>query len=152
MSASLDVEKLRRHVLSHEELRDAIAYVLNKNTGVPREEAEKDAGKMSNYILDFFGYSDRIIDNVLESSDRGNFYMMEDEKILSTDREEVNLLKGKVWRIKYWMLNKRKILEFAEAYQKGPVEEDLAKVYQNGEITDGMWKREEGQISEGTDG
>jgi len=136
-------EQLNGYIISPCELKDAIAYALSKK--VNGSEIEENAKALAEYFLNFFGYSDRIIDNVLLPSDRNNFYDMEDEGILGTDREEVNLIKGPVWRIKYWVLNKRNIIEFAKAYNKlknSPPEEDPAAVYLSNEITEEMWKRE----------
>ena len=60
-------------------------------------------------VLNFFGYSDRIIDNILEPEDRDAFYMMEDAGILTTEREETTLYDGREWRIHYWLFRHDKI-------------------------------------------
>jgi hypothetical protein len=62
-------------------------------------------------VLNFFGYSDRIIDNVLEPEDRDMFYMLEDATILTTEREETTLYDGREWRINYWLFRKDKIAQ-----------------------------------------
>lgn len=69
---------------------------------------------MAQHILNFFGYSERIIDNVLEPDDRDAFYMLEDSGILTTEREETTLYDGREWRIHYWRFRKERIFELAD--------------------------------------
>ena len=59
--------------LTVEELTYAIMKSPN-NKGLPEEQAYD----IARHVLNFFGYSDRIIDNVLEPEDRDMFYMLED--------------------------------------------------------------------------
>lgn len=77
--------------------------------GMRREDAEAIAG----HILNFFGFNERIIDNVLEPDDRDTFYMLEDCGILETERDETTLYDGREWRIHYWMFRKERILRLA---------------------------------------
>ena len=70
---------------------------------------EDQAYELALRVLNFFGYSDRIIDNVLEPEDRDAFYMMEDAGILTTEREETTLYDGREWRIHYWLFRHDKI-------------------------------------------
>ncbi len=72
---------------------------------------EDEAYDLAHRVLNFFGYSDRIIDNVLESQDRGAFYQLEDVKILTTEREETTLYDGREWRIHYWLFKRDTIDE-----------------------------------------
>jgi len=65
------------------------------------------------HLINFFGYSDRVIDNMLEPEDRDAFYTMEDIGVLQTEREETTLFDGREWRIHYWILNVSKIIELA---------------------------------------
>ena len=87
---------------------------------------EDDAYELAHRVLNFFGYSDRIIDNVLEAQDRGAFYMLEDARILSTEREETTLYDGREWRIHYWLFNRDAIdrLIRGESIQEGEPDED----------------------------
>ncbi len=62
--------------------------------------------------MDFFGFEDRIIDNVLEQKERKLFYLLHNEGILRTQREEITLPNGRRWRIHYWILKKQEILRF----------------------------------------
>jgi len=65
--------------------------------------------------MDLFGFDDRIIDNVLEHEERQLFYLLESEGILNTEREEVSLYDGRIWRIHYWLLKKNKILQYSHS-------------------------------------
>ncbi len=92
--------------LSLDELTTAI------RNGIDREGmAEEEAKGMAQHILNFFGYSERIIDNILEPEDRDAFYMLEDTGILTTEREETTLYDGREWRIHYWLFRKDRINE-----------------------------------------
>jgi hypothetical protein len=66
---------------------------------------------MAQHVMNFFGYSERIIDNILEPEDRDAFYMLEDTGILTTEREETTLYDGREWRIHYWLFKKERIFE-----------------------------------------
>lgn len=68
-----------------------------------------DAEDLALRILNFFGYSDRIIDNALETENRDAFYLLEDAGILTTEREETTLYDGREWRIHYWLFRHDKI-------------------------------------------
>jgi hypothetical protein len=67
-------------------------------------------------FMDLFGFDDRIIDNILDQPDRQLFYLLEARGIVETHREEITLYNGKKWRIRYWSLNKEKILRLAEKF------------------------------------
>ena len=121
-----------------EELTKAIMNSPN-NRGLP-EEAARDTAK---HVLNFFGYSDRIIDNVLEPEDRDTFYMLEDATILTTEREETTLYDGREWRINYWLFRKDKIRQLMSSEGKSKesdsnktIYDDLTKKYED------MWKRD----------
>ncbi len=60
-------------------------------------------------VLDFFGYEDRVIDNLLEREDRQLFYELQKHGILFAEREEMTLPDGRGWRIHYWHLDKKTI-------------------------------------------
>jgi len=69
-------------ILTIENLTKAIQNSVG-DQGIDKEEARR----MAEHMMNFFGYSDRIIDNILEPEDRDVFYMMEDSGILmSKDR------------------------------------------------------------------
>lgn len=85
-----------------------------RNSPNNRGMIEKEAQDLARHMLNFFGYSDRIIDNVLEPEDRDAFYMLEDAAILTTEREETTLYDGREWRIHYWLFRKDRIRNLME--------------------------------------
>src|SRR3972149_684174 len=95
--------------LTVEDLTRAIRNSIDR-AGMKDDEART----MAQHVLNFFGYSERIIDNVLEPEDRDAFYMLEDSGILTTDREETTLYDGREWRIHYWMFRKDRIQELVQ--------------------------------------
>lgn len=92
--------------LTVDDLTEAIRTSID-SSGMPEEEARA----MAQHVMNFFGYSERIIDNILEPEDRDAFYMLEDTGILTTEREETTLYDGREWRIHYWLFRKERIFE-----------------------------------------
>ena len=128
-------KSLNDSTLTLDELTLAIRNGIDKE-GMPDEQAKE----MAQHILNFFGYSERIIDNILEPEDRDAFYMLEDTGILTTEREETTLYDGREWRIHYWLFRKERIHELID--EKIPMEGDAAgslSVYD--ELTDEAWQR-----------
>jgi DNA-binding transcriptional ArsR family regulator len=122
--------------LTVEHLAHAIRNSIDKE-GMPEGEALS----MARHVMNFFGYSERIIDNVLEPEDRDAFYMLEDAGILTTEREETTLYDGREWRIHYWIFRKERIAELlrgSSAEGSGGIEG--ADVYN--EIPQEIWSRE----------
>mgnify|MGYP000903380286 FL=1 len=60
------------------------------------------AESIAEHALGFFGFSNRIIDNALEPTDRNLFYQLQDYDLLTTESEETVLWDGREWRIHYW--------------------------------------------------
>jgi len=129
-------DELAATTLTVEHLTKAIKNSIDKS-GMPEEEARA----MAQHVMNFFGYSERIIDNVLEPEDRDAFYMLEDAGILVTEREETTLYDGREWRIHYWMFRKDRIQELISGRARGlgALTEDI-NVYD--EIPDDIWSRE----------
>ena len=111
-------------IVTVEELTQAIRNSPD-NKGIPEEEAYD----IARHVLNFFGYSDRIIDNVLEPEDRDMFYMLEDATILTTEREETTLYDGREWRINYWLFRKDKIRQLMDDDGKNGNNEEEETVY-----------------------
>ena len=88
-----------------------LAMAISNRIGIEEEDAVRDA----NFVMDIFGFDDRVIDNVLEPEDRQLFYILEEEGMLTTEREETTLYDGREWRTHYWLFRKDKILASAEA-------------------------------------
>ena len=116
-------------IVTVEELTLAIKNSIDSSHGMVEEQAYE----LAHHVLNFFGYSDRIIDNILEPEDRDAFYMLEDAGILTTEREETTLYDGREWRIHYWLFRREKIAsmmmrsagESVETVQEESVYDDL---------------------------
>ena len=118
--------------LTVEDLTRAIRNSIDR-TGMKDEEARA----MAQHVLNFFGYSERIIDNVLEPEDRDAFYMLEDSGILTTEREETTLYDGREWRIHYWMFRKDRIAELVAAQRAKEEAARAPSVYDD--VPDDLW-------------
>ena len=118
--------------LSVDDLTRAIKNSIDR-TGMKEEEARS----MAQHVLNFFGYSERIIDNVLEPEDRDAFYMLEDSGILTTEREETTLYDGREWRIHYWMFRKDRIAELVAAQKAKEEAAKAASVYDD--VPEDFW-------------
>ena len=124
--------------LTVDDLTKAIKNSIDKS-GMETEAARA----MANHVLNFFGYSDRIIDNILEPEDRDAFYMLEDSGLLTTEREETTLYDGREWRIHYWLFRKEKIRQLVEAAgERERAEAEAADDMVYSDIPDDIWKRD----------
>lgn len=113
-----------------------LAMAIATRVGIDFESALRDA----NFVMDLFGFEDRIIDNVLEPEDRQLFYILEEEGMLTTEREETTIYDGRTWRTHYWFINKATILRYKEVEGVRKIErkeEDVTKIYK--EIPDEVW-------------
>ena len=121
-------------IVTLEDLAAAIATRVN----IDIESAMKDA----NFVMDLFGFEDRIIDNILEPEDRQLFYILEEEGMLITEREETTIYDGRSWRTHYWYLNKDMILRYREEKKekkrkRKDEEKEIVSVYE--ELPDELW-------------
>ncbi len=87
-----------------------LAMAISNRIGIPEEDAVRDA----NFVMDIFGFDDRVIDNVLEPEDRQLFYILEEEGMLTTEREETTLYDGREWRTHYWLFKKNQVFVMSE--------------------------------------
>ncbi|NLL95347.1 MAG: hypothetical protein GX224_06330 [Thermoplasmatales archaeon] len=122
-------------VITYEEFTRAI---VNSPRHVGEMQGDE-AAQVARNVLNFFGYYDRIIDNVLDPETRNMFYMLEDASLLTTEREETTLYDGREWRVHYWLFRRDRIAALAEA----PAEplrkvEEEESVY---EMDDSIWER-----------
>lgn len=109
-----------------------------KNSVDGRSMENRAARIMAEHVLNFFGYNQRIIDNILEQEDRDVFYMLEDAGLLTTEREETTLYDGREWRIHYWLFRREKIIDLIEEQaEKGEAGEEEETVYDG--VPDGVW-------------
>ncbi len=118
-------------------LEDLTLAIANK-FGIPEEDAMRDA----NFVLDIFGFDERVIDNVLEPADRQLIYALEEDSgIFGTTREETTLYDGREWRTHYWTIRPKSVAMLRDAQdalrkhrKSRPTE---ATVYEN--MTADMW-------------
>ena len=89
---------------------NVMSKAIANRTGIKEEKAKRIAG----FIMDLFGYDNRIIDNILKPEDRQLLYMLEAKGLFSTGREEEKLYDGREWLTHYWELRKSTILKYAE--------------------------------------
>ena len=102
------------------------------------------AESIAEHALGFFGFSNRIIDNALEPTDRNMFYQLQDYDLLTTESEETTLWDGREWRIHYW-----KFKATAENFANlGVQNEDKGEEDPYADIYDGMpawlWRERSG--------
>jgi hypothetical protein len=93
---------------------DDLSKAIANRVGIGIEEARRDAG----FVMDIFGFQDRVIDNVLDPEDRQLFYILEEEGMLTTEREETTLYDGREWRTHYWVIKKDIILRYSKDENK----------------------------------
>lgn len=120
-----------------EDLQRVIKSAIGEH-GMEEEEAEM----MARHVMNLFGFNSRILDNMLEPQDRDVFYMLEDEEILTTEREETTLYDGREWRIHYWTFRKDRIEEILEGKvrkKEDSMEMDDTNIYD--EIPEEIWLR-----------
>jgi transcription initiation factor IIE alpha subunit len=128
--------------LTVEDLTRAIRNSIDRS-GLKEEEARQ----MAQHVMNFFGYSERIIDNILEPEDRDAFYMLEDSGLLTTEREETTLYDGREWRIHYWMFRKEKILELVRSAKGKESQEDFEpSVYDD--VPEDIWAIRDEELEE----
>ena len=119
-------------VVTLNDLQKALTYKLDKK-GMSKENINK----LAEYLMNFFGFDDYVSDNKLNAKDRDVFYMLEEEGLLHTLRDEVTIQKGKVWRIHYWVLRKEDILKLAKLEPIEDDDDDEFKIYDD--ISDDVW-------------
>ena len=89
-------------------------------------------------VLNYFGYDEEIIDNVLDQDDRRMFYFLQDVELLGTHWDEAILPNGRNWRVFYWSLNTQNIMEYA----KPPCEEPAAEIGLYDSLPEDIWSRQ----------
>jgi Family of unknown function (DUF6015) len=126
---------------------DSLAKAIRRSVGHEGMRPE-DARTIAAHVLNFFGFNERIIDNVLEPDDRDTFYMLEDTGILQTERDETTLYDGREWRIHYWMFRKDRIFDLARQEAQAMAEageKDI--VYSSRNARSGAFRMPHGEIA-----
>ena len=121
-------------------IRDLTLAIKNSIDSRSREMEEEEAYDLAHRVLNFFGYADRIIDNVLEPEDRDAFYMLEDSGILTTEREETTLYDGREWRIHYWLFRRERIRELMDR-DLSQGESEAPTEFDYDDLPDDVWQR-----------
>ena len=105
------------------------------------------AESIAEHALGFFGFSNRIIDNALEPTDRNLFYQLQDYDLLTTESEETTLWDGREWGIHYWKF-KANAEEFARAAAEAALlnqkeKDPYSDVYDDVPVS--LWKERSGE-------
>ena len=104
------------------------------------------AESIAEHALGFFGFSNRIIDNALEPTDRNLFYQLQDYDLLTTESEETTLWDGREWRIHYWKFksNAEELARLSAVENKSEEEEDpYAGIYEDVPVS--LWRERSGE-------
>ncbi|MAS89282.1 MAG: hypothetical protein CMA33_05565 [Euryarchaeota archaeon] len=102
------------------------------------------AESIAEHALGFFGFSNRIIDNALEPTDRNLFYQLQDYDLLTTESEETTLWDGREWRIHYWKFkpNAENFAKAAAQKNKSADEDPYADIYDG--MPANLWRERSG--------
>ena len=121
-------------VVTLNEARIALQKALATKNMSPQE-----INRLAERIMDLFGFEDQVVDNRLTPEDRDIFYMLEENGLVTTIEDDVQVQKGKTWRIYYWVLKKDQILRLA--HESGVKDSGVlpeADIYKT--ISDDVWK------------
>ena len=129
-----------------------MGLTLAQLTSAIRSKVDSDmevvvAESIAEHALGFFGFSNRIIDNALEPTDRNLFYQLQDYDLLTTESEETTLWDGREWRIHYWKF-KANAEEFARAAAEAALlnqkdQDPYSDVYDDVPVS--LWKERSGE-------
>ncbi|MBI0584084.1 MAG: hypothetical protein ISF22_07640 [Methanomassiliicoccus sp.] len=120
------------------QIRPIVTYETLARAIKNRMEVSEDvADDISFRVLNYFGFDDEIIDNVLDQDDRRMFYFLQDVQILTTHWEEAILPTGRTWRVFYWGLNVEKIMKYAAP----PQEEETIELGIYDSLPQTVWSR-----------
>ena len=130
----------------------SMGLTLAQLTSAIRSKVDSDmevvvAESIAEHALGFFGFSNRIIDNALEPTDRNLFYQLQDYDLLTTESEETTLWDGREWRIHYWKF-KANAEEFARAAAEAALlnqkdNDPYSDVYDDVPVS--LWKERSGE-------
>lgn len=117
---------------------EILSQAIEERIGLNPEDAERDA----EFLLDLFGFDDRIIDHHLQPEDRQLFYILQDHSLLTTEMEETRIYDGREWRTHYWTFRKNVILNAPENQKRRlkpySSHHEVEKAYSD--IPDDVWK------------
>lgn len=122
----------QKDFITLEELATALENKFNFNKEVALDVASR--------VMNYFGFGDTVIDNLLTQDDRRLFYFLQDMGLISTEWDEIFLPSGRGWRIFYWRLNIPKILEYASLKTEEEKEEEI-EIYNS--LPENVWCRQD---------
>jgi len=120
-------------VVSIKELTVALEKAL-----ASKQLSKEETDRLAERIMDLFGFEDQVVDNRLTPEERDLFYMLEEAGLVTTIEDDVQVQKGKTWRIYYWILKKDQILRLANESAKVSDKEPEADIYET--ISEDVWK------------
>ena len=101
------------------------------------------AESIAEHALGFFGFSNRIIDNALEPTDRNLFYQLQDYDLLTTESEETTLWDGREWRIHYWKFKANASQYVGRGDENEEEEDPYAGLYED--VPQTVWREKAGE-------
>jgi hypothetical protein len=110
-----------------------------KNTLGKKGFEEEEIKKLAIYVMNFFGFSDTISDNLLKAKDKDVFYILQDVGILTTLQDQIRIKRGKMWRIHYWVLRKKEILRLSKLHNEVEQNNPYNKIYNK--LSNEIWRR-----------
>ena len=122
-------------VVAHDQLASAMAHCYSE---MGRKVRPEEFTGTAIEIIQFFGFEREVVGNHLEPDEISLMYQLEDIGLINTKIEEHNLLDGKPWRVNYFILNVKKIREYASKnVEENP--SDDSQVYQD--LPEEVWAR-----------
>ncbi len=91
-----------------------ILYRVLKKLLTKRGMNNDEIKELAYYVVNFFGYGDMVVDNILTPADRHVFITLEELGVLKPIVDEITVARGKLWRIHYWTYRKENIEKFLE--------------------------------------
>jgi len=119
-------------VITVEDLEIAFGKTLGE-----KGYSEDEIKEMAELIISLYGFDYAVVDNRLKTKERDIFYKLEEAGLVFTKQEEVTIKKGKVWRLHYWFLNRKKILQLSRGEEIEEEEDEYAIYADDAEI----WKK-----------
>ena len=126
-----DVGIAKEEPITHDVLMRALHHILGMGL------SDEELSGLAYYILNFFGFDDYVIDNILTPKDRDVFYTLEEKGLLGTLQEEVFIKRGKLWRIHYWVLRRENIIRYA-SIEPDEKKSDYSAIYEH--LSDEIWE------------
>jgi hypothetical protein len=120
-------------VVNIKELTIALEKALSS-----KQLSKDEINGLAERIMDLFGFEDQVVDNRLTPEERDIFYMLEEAGLVTTIEDDVQVQKGKTWRIYYWILKTDQIIRLSSESSKIADEKPEADIYET--ISEDVWK------------